>query len=373
MPDNSLRPMRPIQRVPFVEEVLPVHGPQGAHRVPHDPVRPCAGYGLDNPANAREYIHGFKQLQKEWPHLTPGQRKMRLQNLSHQQLKKSGVPGIPIVPLPLQGANYAQTDFNGWQINMPEHVLNEPHLPDATAKEFASALYHESRHIEQGYLVMRRQAGIVAAQSHGKLTPEQEVQQMEHQLKSNGYNFAPHNVMLEAQRQPLHKGDAQEHCAQMMYDTFVGKNAKHANKAILLDARQHQADIANRRYAQVSQEEQATIKKQTQADLALDSLSAQWQTEQVQRLPPGLSAADRTNRINQILQSHTPADLQAEAAARQAGDEENSEEAKLQRAYTYANTENKLLTKSDTVYHNLPSEADAWNCGNTVTALWDQH
>lgn len=376
MSDSSLRPMRPIKRFPFVEEVLPVHGTHEAHRVPHDPVHPCAGYGLDNPANARQYIHGFKQLQKEWPHLTPGERKMRLQNLSHQQLKKSGVPGIPIVPLPMHGANYAETVFNPWVIHVPERVLNEPHLPDATAKEFAGALYHESRHAEQAYLVMRRQAGIVAAQSHGKLTLEQQVIQINNQLGRGNEAFCDPSVVREAQKQPLHKGDAQEHCAQMMYDTFVGKHAQHADKAESLDALQHQADIANKRYAQVTQEKEAATNKRLRTEkemLKQGAANEQWQKEQIRHLPPGPLTPERIDRINQIYQTNTPAYLRGEAADQQAIEEEGSEEAKLQRAYTYASKEDKLLAKSNTVYRNLPSEADAWDCGNTVTALWDEH
>ena len=162
----------------------------------------------------------------------------------------------------------------------------------------------------------------------------------------------------------------------MMYDTFVGKNAAHADRAESLDARQHQADIAAKRYAQVGQEEKAAVDKQLRAEkevLKQGNVDTQWQEDQIRRLPPGPLTPERVDRINQIYQTSSPAELQAEAASQQAGEEAYSEEAKLQRAYTYANTENKLLTKSNTIYRNLPSEADAWDCGNTVAALWDEH
>lgn len=77
MSDGSLRPMRPIQRVPFVEEVLPILNPDSPKKhgaASHHP-KPCAGFGLNTPANEREFVKGFKSLQKAWPTLTSAQRR----------------------------------------------------------------------------------------------------------------------------------------------------------------------------------------------------------------------------------------------------------------------------------------------------------
>jgi len=376
MSDSSLRPMRPIKRVPFVEEVLPVHGHHHTPKVPHDPVRPCAGYGLDNPANAREFVRGFKQLQKEWPHLTPHQRKLRLESLSYQQLKKSGVPTIPIAALPLTGGAYAQTNMRDWQIEMPARVINTAKLPDQTAQEFAHALYHESRHAEQAYLVARRQAGIVAAQSQGRLTPTQQVQEMERQLPRGDRPLVPRSVMLEAQKQPLHKGDAQEHCARLMYDSFVGKDAGHYNRGISLDAHKHQADLAVKRQNQVVMEEEAAYHKKDQALQtfrdAFDSDFAS-QAHQESHLPPGLSPAERERRENQIEATHSPEYYRTRTAFAQAHAELEASLAKLKRADAYNARENKILSTEHLLYLNLPPESDAWDCGSTVTALWDEH
>jgi len=362
--------------VPFVEELILVHGHHHAHKVPHDPVRPCAGFGLDNPANAREFIHGFKQLQKEWPHLTPGQRKLRLEDLSHQQLKKSGVPRAPVVGKSFKKFAYADTKFNQWQIEMPNNVINEAHLPEQSAQEFAAALYHESRHVEQGYLVIRRQAGIVAAQAHGKLTPAQQIEEMRRQLNRGGNDFAPAHVLAEAQKQPLHRGDAHEHCAQMMYDNFVGKYAAHNDKSEDQDNWKNRADLAAVRYEQVAKEDLAAHHK---ADQAVDTFhrvadpELDREADRENHLPLVLSPTEMKRREDQLRNFFSPEYYRVRAAAEQANAEVAAADAKLKRAEAYENQENHLREKSRPLYDNLPPEVDARDAESAVNILWGEN
>ena len=164
MPDSSLRPMRPIQRVPFVEETLPVLDPDAAkahHRHKPAPHNPCAGFGLNTPANQQEFVKGFKHLQKAWPTLTAVQRKQRMEDLVNAQLQKGGVPRVGIVPSDLPTDN-GQLSFADWKLAINKNLLNGNHLPEAQAKELANTVYHESRHAEQWYLIAQQKAAELA-------------------------------------------------------------------------------------------------------------------------------------------------------------------------------------------------------------------
>lgn len=227
MSDGSLRPMRPIQRVPFVEETLPILNPEAAkthgkatHEAHH---KPCAGFGLNTPANAQEFAHGFKHLQKAWPHLTSAQRQQRIEDLTNAHLHKGGVPKVGILPSDLP-TDDGQLSFDKWKLRINNNLLNRNNLSEAQAKELARTVYHESRHAEQWYLIAQQKA----AELHGVAgeTPALQAQAIQN---ATGI-FA--GTAKQAQQHPLDAHDKRKPCAQALNDSIYGAHATHRENTL---------------------------------------------------------------------------------------------------------------------------------------------
>lgn len=225
MSDGSLRPMRPIRRVPFVEDILPVLDPKAVkphHRKPahHGP---CAGFGLNTPANQREFVKGFKHLQKAWPTLTAVQRKQQMEDLVNAQLQKGGVPRVGILPSDLP-TDDGQLIFKDWKLAINNKLLNGNHLPEAKAKELANTVYHESRHAEQWYLIAQQKAAEL-----GGATGETPAQKAIAIRNAMGIPLA---TAAHAQQHPLDAHDRRKACAQALNDSIYGAHAAHRNSTL---------------------------------------------------------------------------------------------------------------------------------------------
>jgi len=227
MPDNSLRPMRPIQRVPFVEEVLPVHDPEKAHKpakhAPAAPHKPCAGFGLNTPANEKEFAHGFKHLQQAWPKLSSDQRQSRIEELANAQLQKSGVPKVKMVKSTLS-TDDGQFTFGDWHMLINKNLLNKDTLSEPQAKDLANTVYHESRHAEQWYLIAQQKAAEINAAPG--MTPIQQATAIH-----DATGIAP-NAAAQAQQHPLDAHDKRKPCAQVLNDSIYGAHTVHRNNAL---------------------------------------------------------------------------------------------------------------------------------------------
>lgn len=235
MPDNSLRPMRPIQRVPFVEETLPILNPEDArtHGKPAHHHKPCAGFGLNKPANEREFAEGFKKLQKAWPTLTSAQRRQRIEDLANAQLHKGGVPKVSMVPKKL-ATDYGQFDFTTWKLVINKDLLNGNSLPEAQAKELANTVYHESRHAEQWYLIAQQKAAEqrgVAGQ-----TPAHQA------LAIKNAMGIPLHTAAQAQKHPLGAHDGRKACAKALNDSIYGAHAAQRNRTLADQDKKIRAD-----------------------------------------------------------------------------------------------------------------------------------
>lgn len=224
--DNSLRPMRPIQRTPFVEEILPVSGApdlRGGDKASHK--HPCRGYGMNKKERAAAYAHRFKELQREWPHLTAHQRYTQLHTLANQQLAADGVPKVKMMQ-----SNFAdpgqdgEMDQQAWALNINQALIQTPILPPDKAQALAETVYHETRHAEQWYLVARAKAAHLQATTH--LTPDQQVDEIGREVA------VPPYVASAAQKHPLPHDSPQSACAHILYDSICGKNAGHRARTL---------------------------------------------------------------------------------------------------------------------------------------------
>lgn len=226
MTDGSLRPMRPIQRVPFVEEVLPILNPDAPKKhgkpAPHHH-KPCAGFGLNTPAHEKQFAEGFKKLQKAWPHLTSAQRRQQIEDLANAQLHKGGVPRVGMVPK-VMPTDYGQLDFTTWNLDINKKLLDGNALPDAQAKELANTVYHESRHAEQWYLIAQQKAADLGGAA-GQ-TPVQKA------LAIKNAMGIPAGVAADAQQHPLGAHDGRKPCAQVLNDSIYGAHAAHRNQTL---------------------------------------------------------------------------------------------------------------------------------------------
>ncbi len=312
MPDNSLRPMRPIQRVPFVEETLPVLNPEAARtrRKPaHPHHKPCAGFGLNTPANQREFARGFKHLQKTWPNLTPAQRRQQLEDLVNTQLHKGGVPRVGIVPRDLP-TDDGQLIFKDWKLAINKNLLNGNHLPEAQAKELANTVYHESRHAEQWYLIAQQKAAQLGGAA-GE-TPAQKVTAIQNAMG------IPLDTAAQAQQHPLDAHDGRKACAQALNDSIYGAHAAHREQTlhdqdvkILADNHaQAHFDNVNRAYEKLRQNphaDPAAVQKAYQGavtagkHLEAANVARQRAYQAYQRLPEEADALETGDAVGKIL------------------------------------------------------------------------
>lgn len=119
------------------------------------------GFGLADPANMDEYCEGFRQLVRDWPGLTPEQRRQRMADLVNRQLAKSGCPPVGVNSNPaLAGTSTrGQFSFSTWNIDMNPDLLASNSLSTQDARTLANTLYHEARHSEQWWDAARVAAG----------------------------------------------------------------------------------------------------------------------------------------------------------------------------------------------------------------------
>jgi hypothetical protein len=115
-------------------------------------------FGLADPTNRSEFCAEFKALVATWPTMTPVQRQAALQALINRQLAKSGLPTVGINPAALEATLFGQLDFQNWNMNLNNNLLNKDSLDSSQARDLANTVYHEARHAEQWYAIARCRA-----------------------------------------------------------------------------------------------------------------------------------------------------------------------------------------------------------------------
>jgi hypothetical protein len=176
---------------------------------------PCSGLGSATDANVKAYNESFKAAQKEWPKLTPDQRRDKMKELGNSQLGKSGVPSVGVKTENTGGPGNAHFSFPNWELVVDDATLKSPTLSDADAKEFADTVFHEGRHAEQWYLMAQKRAGEGA--SADEIRDELGI---------------PGNVAQAAVANPLKPDDPRKACADKVYESVYGKDAAARNKTL---------------------------------------------------------------------------------------------------------------------------------------------
>ncbi len=153
---------------------------------------PCVGQGMDNDADRAQFEARMKQLQKDWPTLTPDKRAQRLVANGNEQTAKQGVPPMGVKTQPMR----ANGEFNSssWQMAVNSDTVNKPALSDQDTADLSDTVYHESRHSETTYAAARNEAAISKdEQAQDKTIPINagvNKQAMQHPLKPGSPGWA---------------------------------------------------------------------------------------------------------------------------------------------------------------------------------------
>ncbi len=123
--------------------------------------------GLWDPANAAEFCKDMCDLKKKWGKMTPAERRAALDKAVNKQLAKSGVPHVGINPKALGPGRLGELDFQNWNLDINQSLLNKNSLTDADMSSLGNTVYHEARHGEQWYGMAQSQAA--SAGSAGNL------------------------------------------------------------------------------------------------------------------------------------------------------------------------------------------------------------
>lgn len=173
------------------------------------------GFGLANPTNMAEFCKDFAQLQKDWPKLTPEQRRQRLEKIVNRQTGKSGLPNQSVNPSAAHKPGNAAYDFTTGSLDVSEASLNSSTLNGSAAKQLANTTWHEARHAEQWHLMGRRLAGQ-------GMSPSQISTRMD----------VPAAAGRAAAAQPLSASSPQLNLANSSWDSVYGARGASRNQVL---------------------------------------------------------------------------------------------------------------------------------------------
>jgi len=109
--------------------------------------------GTATPAAQSEFCKLYCALKRDWPSLTPAERKQRYEELMGQMFARFGAPppssSASITPPAL--ATWSRKD---WQVNVEKGAFD-----DSSGPPSGQATLHEIRHAEQTFMAMRAMGG----------------------------------------------------------------------------------------------------------------------------------------------------------------------------------------------------------------------
>lgn len=208
-------------------QALPAAAPKPNQRCPpkaRPKPDPCANLGLASNANATEYTNEFRQLQADWATLTPEQRRQQIEDITNKQLAKSGVPRVGVRGAATGNPGSGSFDFPTWNMDIDSGTLASNTISDDDATTLANAVYHESRHAEQWYMMAQRRSSQLR-QIRGT-TPRGRTNTITNELS------IPRNVARTADQNPLPLGSPGSDCAAKFYRSVYGRNAAARNRTL---------------------------------------------------------------------------------------------------------------------------------------------
>ncbi len=144
----------------------------------------CGAFGLRAPALIDQYVKGAAALKDRWPTMSADERARKLGELAGAELVTAGVPApkrVDVEPL-AEGGLWDRTQ---WRIVVASRIGSIKDDADKFARA-AATIYHEARHGEQDFLVLRMLAGRGKGAGEILLTYD-----------------APPDIVLQALSQPL--------------------------------------------------------------------------------------------------------------------------------------------------------------------------
>ena len=141
-------------------------------------------------------------------------RGQRLGDAANAELTSAQVPAttVQVKPLP---TNDGEFGFQGWTLDLNEHLFNRPTIVAPLVANAADIVYHEARHCEQWFRMARLEAG------RGKAAAE-----------IASALFIPVRIATAAVAAPLAADSAEGREAQGWYDSVYGANAAARNTTL---------------------------------------------------------------------------------------------------------------------------------------------
>ena len=158
-----------------------------------------ADTGLASPHHITQYLDQVDDI-TDWDTLTTDERINRLTDAANKRLTQLGIPPMERLPAPPSGSEATFEALStvgqpGWLLTVGEDTAAE-----ASLEELAATIYHEARHAEQWFLMLRLVADGNLARLHDR-SPR-----------------IPENVRQAAARWPLVPGTAEHRTAMHLYD-----------------------------------------------------------------------------------------------------------------------------------------------------------
>lgn len=179
--------------------------------------RPCGGQGMNTPSAIDSFATQMVELKGRWSKLTPAERKKALQRIVDDSATSAGFlsPSVKIDDSLAAGRN-GELSFDTWEIAINKTLVDKNTMSDEEFEKMANTIYHETRHAEQWWLIMRRDAaeGLTAEQIIAKRGVKSPI------------------IVGEAVSKPLRIFDARRACADAMYQSVYGADATARNETI---------------------------------------------------------------------------------------------------------------------------------------------
>jgi uncharacterized Zn-binding protein involved in type VI secretion len=271
--------------------ILLAKGALGHKHVHTAQKHPCSGKGMATPKNEQEFAKGMKQVQADWPKLTPDERKEALTKLANQQLSKGGAPPVELVrDNDLIGTTtMGFMDPSTGNITINPDLMNSASMSNSQASDLGDTIYHETRHSEQLYLVARSLAG------EGETASE-----------INQKFGIPNSFSSTGAKHPMKHDDPLKPCAQKIFDSLYGKNSAHRENVLTQEPLAEKAlDAARSKAKAISSDPTSTMADKAAAEVDEQKALSIYKTyyNQYKNLPEEADAWQTGEAVGKLLRN----------------------------------------------------------------------
>jgi uncharacterized Zn-binding protein involved in type VI secretion len=159
------------------------------------------------PARKQAFCSAYCALKKDWPGLTPAERKRRLAQLLAEEFSAFGAPP-PVLSSSAEAHAAASWSRHKWQMNFPAGTFQGPTMPSERI------LIHETRHAEQSFAALRE---VTTPRDGSATLPTPEL--------SEEYDF-PERVVDAAKNRPIDRDSTDGRYARVMAASYLSDQGK---------------------------------------------------------------------------------------------------------------------------------------------------